>query len=277
MARLPRVGGSGSARPDRVPVLAVLAGLGIVALVLALFWVERRLQPQPTDAVTLCQVNVAPPVVTTIVIDTTDALTRTERAQILQEVERIRDRTPTTSLLEVYRISDRSSDTVAPLLALCNPGDGEDLNELYQNPVLARERWNTEFRERLETALLEILDAPSVPQSPLMESLRALSAEQINRPEFDTSEKRLVVFSDLLQHTSQYSQYTTPNQTFDAFKATGRFEGFQADLRGVSVSIFYITRARTRRLQNMEHVEFWTGYFDACGASVEYVKKILGD
>lgn len=277
MPRLPPARSSGRPDPNRVPVPALLAGLAIVAVAISLVWAYQATRPPATNPENLCRIDQAPPEATTIVIDTTDALAESERAQIVQEIERIREQVPAMGLIEIVQISEDASAAPAPILSLCNPGHGREMNALYQNPKLAEKRWNDAFRSPLELALSQILGASSGRQSPLMESLRRLSAERINRPELDASSKRLVVFSDLLQHTARYSQYGSADYSFERFKASDEFDGLRGDLRQVSVDIFYIARPRTQALQSKQHLQFWVDYFEASGGSVDSVKKILGD
>jgi len=91
-------------------------------------------------------------------------------------------------------------------LNLCKPPSGEDANQLYENPKLLEQRFRERFVQPLEATLNRLLRSEPANSSPIMESLqslvtRALLSSRDERP------LRLVVISDLLQHSETFSFY----------------------------------------------------------------------
>ena len=69
------------------------------------------------------------------------------------------------------------------VIGLCNPGKGDDLNRIYQNPELARKRWEQDFAAVLSAKLDELLAAPDSASSPIFEAVQAVAVRSFNKPE----------------------------------------------------------------------------------------------
>lgn len=231
----------------------------------------------PTDGTTLCRTDMPPPVAHAVILDVTDTLSDGERLEVFNRIERVRSRLPRFGLLELYAI-DSAAAPGSALISICNPGRGEDMNSLYQNPVMAERRWQEDFHGRLEQALDEVVTQQDSRQSRIMESTRAIATQGFGRAALDGSEKRLTIFSDLLQHApGEYSQYQRPLSPYAAFRETTYGHATRVNLSRVHVQIFYIERPSTHHLQDGEHQKFWYDYFQASGAVVDGFTKIFGD
>lgn len=247
----------------------------LAALVVGAWWIGQRTSV-PTDPETLCRTDVPPPVTHAVLIDVTDTLSGGERVQVLNEIERLRVRLPRFALLEIYAI-DSAATPEAALISICNPGRGEDMNSLYQNPAMAERRWEEGFRDRLNQTLDEVVMRSDSQQSLIFEAVRAVATESFGRVVLDGSEKHLTVFSDLLQHApGEYSQYSRPLSDYGNFRQDRYGHATRANLAGVHVRVFYIERPSTHHLQDGSHQKFWFEYFQAGGAVVEGFKKIFG-
>ena len=218
-----------------------------------------------------------PPLTHAVIVDVTDTLSDGERLQVLNEVDRIRSQLPRFALIEVYAIDSALSPGVA-LVSICNPGRGQDMNSLYQNPGMAERRWRQEFRDRLAGTLDAVVAREDSRQSLILESTRVIATHGFGRAALDGSEKHLTVFSDLLQHApGEYSQYSRPLSPYAAFRETRYGHATRVNLSGVHVRVFYIERPSTHQLQDGGHQKFWYDYFQASGAVVEGFKKVFGD
>ena len=249
----------------------------LVALLLGggwLYWKSQSLQVK-TDKATLCPVGRSPVEVLAILLDVSDQLSEPQLLKIQNEVQRLRDSLPVWGLVDVYVVARGGERLAKPVLTLCNPGNGAEMNRLYQNPEMAAERWKafaTKFgdRIRVETGL------PDTDASPIFESIQAISLRTFDRPELDGVPKRLVVVSDLMQNVpGSMSQYQgVPD--FTAFAQSPYFSRIRADLDGVQVTLLYLARSGLP-VQGPAHVAFWGKYFASQGATVQEVKKVFGD
>lgn len=252
----------------------------IGVLVAAIFYAVQlsRSAYVPTDSVSLCRTDIAPPAVTVVLLDLTDALSMEEQIQIGYEFERLRSDMPTHGLLELYFLNRDFENFREPAFSGCNPGDGSEMNSLYQNPELARARWERDFNNRLDDAFSAALDLEDSDRSLIMEAIRHLSVTPFSNPGYDQSEKELVIISDLLQHNpGMYTQYRVPLESFNEFLSSSYFSQTRTDLRGVDIQLIYLDRHKTRRFQSRAHIEFWLDYLSHIGGRVQAIKKILGD
>jgi hypothetical protein len=163
------------------------------------------------------------------------------------------------------------------VIGLCNPGKGDDLNRIYQNPELVRKRWEQDFADVLSEKLDELMAAPDSLRSPIYEAVQAVAVRAFGKPEFDQVPKRLIVVSDLLQNVPEKgSSHYRGVPDFDEFRASAYFSQVRADLRDVHVYLFYMNRS-DHKVQGAEHIRFWEDYFAAQGAEVMAVERIFGD
>jgi hypothetical protein len=228
-----------------------------------------------TDPTSLCPTRKAPTEVLAILLDPSEQFSEPARLQIQNELMRVRSRLPRFGLVEVYTVDRVEQRLPEPIIHLCNPGSGADLNRLYQNPDLARKTWNA-FSGRVGAQIDKEMSGPDRSASPIFEAIQAVALRTFGRPEYDGVPKRLVLVSDLLQHVpGRLSMYATV-PSFDSFRTAPYFADIRANLDGVSVEVLYLTRP-TVATQGREHVRFWEEYFRSQGAVVESVEKIFGD
>lgn len=264
------------ARADKVKtVVAALGTVAVLGIATGLWWFSRSVAV-PVDQVTLCRLDREPPVVLAILLDLTDRLSTLERTQVFNALERAQLEVPVHGLLELYTLTEDASSVSEPKVSVCNPGRGADMNELYQNPKLAEKRWDAAFRGPIVAALESTVESVDSTQSPILEGIRTISASLFTRAEFDRSEKRLVLVSDLLQHSQLTSHYRTQH-TFEQLKAQVGFGSVSAPLSGVRVDVLYISRPGTARLQTRQHIAFWEAFVAENDGELMSVKRVHGE
>jgi hypothetical protein len=255
-------------------VLLALVGVAIAA------YVAGRTSYVATDAATLCPIDGPPAEVVALVLDMSDRLNEVQLLSVRNHLQRLLySELPRFAYVETYAVQDRAGVVAEPVIGLCNPGKGDDLNRVYQNPELARKRWEQDFAGVLSAKLEALLAAPESASSPIYEAIQAVAVRSFGNPSYDGRAKRLVVVSDLLQNVpgkgSGGSHYRgVPD--FDAFRSSPYFSEVRADLSGVHVHLYYMNRS-DQRTQGSEHIRFWEDYFGAQGANVMTVERIFGD
>jgi hypothetical protein len=173
-------------------------------------------------------------------------------------------------------VQDRPGAVAAPIIGLCNPGKGDDLSRIYQNPDLARQRWERDFADVMRATLDALLAAPDSASSPIYEAIQAVAVRTFGRPEYDRVPKRLIVVSDLLQNVPGKGSHYREVPEFDEFRSSAYFSQIHADLGGARVHLYYMNRS-DQSAQGAEHIRFWDDYFAAQGATVMTVERIFGD
>lgn len=260
----PKQGGRTHGTQSRGPSLAsiLIPLMLIIGLVAAISygWYMAKKADIPIDELTNCPTKKSPSAVHVVLIDVTDELSALTREEILQHVQRIQGKVGFLDRIEVFGLGPNNEGVTEPIFAACNPGRGEDMNALYQNPMMAEKKWMA-FDGKMERALAEIVANEESQRSPILEAIRRISVKTFGRPEFDQSEKFLYVFSDLLQHNpGVYSHYKRPLESYEAFLSSGKHPTPQANLTGVQVEFFYLSPQKTRHLQGEEHIRFWESF-----------------
>lgn len=266
----PRRGLSIKTRIAGATVFAVsLVGIG-VALSL-----KSRSVSVPTDPETLCPSKRPPAEVAVILLDVSDRFSEPQRLQIQNHLARFRDSIPRFGLVEVYTVDRLGRRVTEPVTHLCNPGTGTDLNRVYQNPELAKKRWDG-FARKLRSDLNRQISSPALASSPIFEAIQAAAIRTFGNPEYDGVPKRLVIVSDLLQNVPGGLSMYAGVPSFESFKTTPYFSRVRSDLQYVSVLVYYLARPGVAR-QDRAHLAFWEDYFRSQGAEIEAVEQVYGD
>ena len=256
-----------------------IAGAAAVALILivggATLALKGNAATVPTDPNSLCPTKRPPSGVTVILLDVSSRFSEPQRLQIQNELARLRDSIPRLALVEVYTVDKLSRRLTTPISHLCNPGTGAELNQIYQNPQLARKKWEG-FATKLRDAINGEIKSPPQKTSPIFEAIQATALRTFGRPEYDRLPKHLVIVSDLLQHVPGGLSMYKDVPPFDKFKNTDYFARVRTDLRDVSVLVYYLVRPGVKE-QDRKHLDFWEQYFRFQGAEMEPVKKVFGD
>lgn len=273
---------SGSAAPGESTRFGIKARIAAVGLLLVLllatgigFFVKGESGLVPTDATTLCPTKRPPSEIVVILLDVSDEFSEPQRLQIQHYLARIRDSIPRFGLVEVYTVDRLGRRVTEHVTHLCNPGAGDDLSQIYQNPELARKKWNG-FAAKLTADIDRLIRAPRMKTSPIFEAIQATSLRTFGKPEYDGLPKHLVIVSDLMQNLPGGLSMYRAVPAFEKFKNTAYFSRVRAELDGVSVMMYYLIRS-TAPKQTPEHLQFWRDYFRFQGAEIESVNKVFGD
>lgn len=257
-------------------VAAVTALLALVSLGTGAYFLSRA-SHVAIAAETLCPLAEPPTEVVAVLLDMSDRLSEVQLLTVRNHLNRILyGELPRFAFVEVYTVQDRPGAVAEPVIGLCNPGKGEDLSRVYQNPELARQRWERDFADALRAKLDELLAAPDSASSPIYEAIQAVAVRLFGTPAYDGVAKRLIIVSDLLQNVPGKDSHYRAVREFDEFRSSAYFSQVRADLDDVRVHLYYMNRS-DQSVQGAEHIRFWDDYFSAQGAAVMTVERIFGD
>ena len=203
-----------------------------------------------------CLINTASPKTLAILIDSTDEIServaRRAEVEILQEVASLTD----YSMIDLYQIS-QNDNHITPLFRHCRPPTGKNADEFTQNRQLLEARFE-EFQAILNTTLKSLLDQKPAGQSPIIESLQSVAIELAA---VDTESRRILVVSDLIQHSSRLSFYRSRPSIKVYEESLGQIGGGFADLRKTEVRFMVIPRKLpTGSKSSLEN--FWIEWID---------------
>jgi hypothetical protein len=271
--------GAAALAPHRYHLSPEVAGAAAVLTVLLLGGIGLTLKSRavavPTDAATLCPLGRRVSQVTVVLLDVSSRFSEPQRLQIQHQLARLRDSLPRLGLLELYTVDRLARRVTAPVFHGCNPGTGADLNRIYQNPELARKKWNG-FVAKLTAEIDSQIARPASGRSPIFEAIQATALRTFDDPDHDGLPKRLVIVSDLLQNVPGGLDMYQEVPSFRVFRKTAYFSRVRANLRGVAVSIYYLARSGVG-VQGRRHLGFWDAYFRSLGAAVVSAEGVFGD
>lgn len=245
---------SSGATAGQITLIVVLA-TALVLLVGGLIWlvVKARTDYVPRDLATLCPLSVYTSQ-TLILIDTTDALAQVTQTQVLNKLRDVVTAIPKDGLLELRLLGADAAQTRPAMEPLCNPGDGADIDPVTGNPEMAKRRWQTQYAEKVDEALRSSVVGSEQDYSPIMEAIQQIAAEHLTSQHDRSIPSRLVVVSDMIQHTAGYSHYVD-GLSPEAFAAKAR-NRLATDLAGAAVE-FWMVRRSTQKVDAEQLGSFW--------------------
>jgi len=195
-----------------------------------------------------------------IFLDITDPLNPIQHDRLTGLLEDRIKAAKQSTLIAVGAVRAGSEDRGADF-ALCKPLD--EGNEIYQNPEMIEKRYRKEFLDPFNAIVSEMLSSPMANRSPIMESLQALL---VTTPGFVDAEylRRVIVVSDLLQHSDAFSFYRGDN--WESFMRSSNAERLAGRLRDAEVEICHIPRPGAN-VNRREVDDFWNRYFNRAGVS----------
>ncbi|MFY0659003.1 MAG: hypothetical protein JXR15_00820 [Shimia sp.] len=209
---------------------------------------------------------------TAILLDLTDPLNATQQARLKTILADELHNTQRDTMITLGVVSEDESRWGARF-AKCKPATGEYANSLYENPGLIAERYQEEFLNPVNETLAAMLTGEKENQSPIMEAMQSLIAET---PEFTrvSGSKKLIVVSDMLQHSDTLSFYR--RQGWDFFSENVGSHRLAGNLSAVDIEIYLIPRSGPKIPKRQFAEDFWVRYFDRQGARPP-TSRSLGD
>lgn len=249
--------------------------IGIVLSIAAYLYFFASPKVNPPLGEDLCPTGFPPAAYYAILIDTTDPYNTIQRAFIKKHLSAWRDQLPQFSKINVFAVSDAQKDILSPKLSVCNPGKAA--NPLIQNPERIRVRWEEMFVKPFDELVDNLVNCTSEPRSPIMEMIQAVSISTFPENSMGVP-KGLIIISDMLHNTEEYSHYQEAILVFEDFKKSTYFSRVRTDMSEVAVTILYARRdgAEAERVQGRGHARFWDEYFATSGGTVTLIKKIPG-
>jgi hypothetical protein len=226
------------------------------------------------DPATYCPPE-GPQALTAVIIDTTDGLNLVQRTDLVNEIENLIAAIPRFGGLDIYTVHPVEEQPPQPVFHKCNPGRAAEISEWTGNPNMVERNWREGFRQPLESVLADTLSAAEADSSPILESIQWVTINALTAPGRFELPRRLVVVSDLLQHTSGLSHYRGAEE-FEKFAQTPYYRRIRAPLEGVTVDLLMVRRDTRAAVQGPALIRFWTDYFDAQGARALRIVDLAG-
>lgn len=264
--------GTKAKRSEARWVVAGVALLAVAVAVVSLVVYVVVSRDPPVDKTTMCPAA-GPLGHIVLLVDKTDPLNFTQRqAFSVAMKELVETKVPEGHLLSIFVLGEKFEQSAVPLIELCNPGSDLGKSELSENLKRLRKQYEDRFVRPLEEAAKALVSEEPAKASPIFEMLQLVGINGFRRHAVN-GPKRLVLVSDMLHNTPQFSMYTGPVD-FESFESTDYAKRTQAELRDVSVELHYLMT--TPRLQTRRNQVFWERYLERAGARLSEVRRVEG-
>jgi hypothetical protein len=262
-------------RGQRKAWIGIAIIIFVIACIATVFAVKTKIEDQRVvlDPSTLCPVTGSPSYVA-VVFDKTDAYNKIQQQFLKRYFDTFKDSLPVGAQVSLYVIGDNQAEDIKPEFLICKPRTGKDANVYYENPGLIIKRWRNRFVRPLDAAIDDSMASSSSTTSPIMEMLQIVALSAFP-PESEEIPKRIILVSDMLHHTTEWSHYRG-QLDIKRLMSTAYYHKLSTDLHGAEVEIMYIRREGSEALQTKRHALFWADYIDSIGGRVKLIERVDG-
>lgn len=249
-------------------LMMATAGIGVGVWVL-----NKQAEAKPSlDKVTLCPLD-GPKEITAILLDVTDPISDLTATDLRNQFQEIVASVPTGGLIQVYTLTENPSQ-LSQSFSGCNPGDASTVDNWTGNPRLVRERWEKGFQKPLEEIAGRVNEGVAGKQSPILAGIQRINVEAFGSNQYKGIPKHLIVASDLIEHTSVYSMYST-GLDYPKFQKSGAPDQFRTDFNGTSVRLLEFQRPGMK-FDSFQLAEFWTRWIVSNDGTLDKFTRLEG-
>jgi hypothetical protein len=254
-----------------------LAVTGIVALLGAVgagfWWVQQeRAERDRIDSETLCPKD-GPTAITAVLVDRTDSLNEIQAEALARLIRNWAEDVPKDGAFHVYEVG-RGGRLLAPVVAVCNPGTGDEESALVANKKMLRARYEAKYSKPVEAMIDAMRQDSQANTSPIMEGIQAIAVEDFGPERTKRLEvKRLYIVSDLLQNGSGFNAYASVPKLADFLKSSAG-HSLAAPLDGVKTWLYVVNRNSPKQTGAL--LEFWLDWLATQGADVQEKRNVPG-
>ncbi len=240
----------------------------------------------------LCPIDPKPQHTTVLLVDTSDPLALKHREKLRTLIRELQDPSDAEGNYASHKIEPGEELVVyelaadlaelEPAIRVCNPGGNPDtrtiVDDLTSGRTIELRRWN-DFRARLER-LFDQQGQSTLPRSLILETIGVVTARHassLRALDQNTHRMHLILYSDLLQHSSagglsHYGPYPQP----EALLTQAGLRHLKSDLSAVDVSIYRLERNSidAARWQTKEHYYWWEDLVHTFGGQVIWIESI---
>ena len=257
-------------------VAIVILSVVLVAVLAGVFWFWVRATDAfvEIDEATLCPKKGAT-AQTVVLLDTTDALSRVTQSEVLNRLDDLTAALPRGGLIDI-RVLNEDPNKTQSVLTLCNPGAGDDIDPMIGNPELAKRRWDDRFAGPVAQALNASVNGATQNFSPILAALQQIAAERLSSAAQQAVPNRIVVVSDMLEHTSYYSHFRDGRGVSTFFETYEEMVGdrYLTDLHGAEIDFWMVMRDRPD-IDVTALAEFWLQWADSSNGR-GHVVRLMG-
>jgi hypothetical protein len=221
------------------------------------------------DSITFCEAETVS-ATTVLLIDKTGGFSPNQKRILMRAVEAEIEKLETDKRLTVYEVDDGLYEGLSkPVFDRCRPKDGTDVNQLVENREMIEKSFNEDFLDKIQLITSTLDEKSDAKISPIIESLSDIST--LYKIDSHINVERLVVISDLLQHSPDISFYKSNIKDIEI----DDIASFLPDLFGVDVQVYWIQRENNeQKIQNSGLMHWWERTFEAATVNNLSITKV---
>ncbi|MCK5354115.1 MAG: hypothetical protein KAJ63_03280, partial [Methyloprofundus sp.] len=210
-----------------------------------------------------------------LVFDKTDTYNKIQQSFLRRFFSEFKAGLVPGTRISIYVIDGQKDKEIAADFVVCAPRTGRDANAFYENPKRIQQRWQQQFEQPLDQAIEGFMQMAEAESSPIMEIFQPISLSAFPVGNSSRVDKQIILISDMLQHTPEWSHYRG-QVDFSVLQKTAYYQRINTDLHNAKVSILYVRREGMEKLQNKRHAFFWADFIKSIGGQVTVIEKIDG-
>jgi hypothetical protein len=221
------------------------------------------------DEKTGCLVQQAPSSATVVLIDNTDPFSASQIEAFKHELAGVHDAVTPWGMLTVASIGVQLPGRI--IFSRCSPEKALDLVESIRRNedwLALKKQYEDQFQQPVQALIDRMPLTTTTPRSPILQTLADV-IHQLGPYWKDAPKRVLIIFSDLLENTQEFSQYDDESSRIgfaQARKSVSYIRNLHLDLQKTDIRIFYLTgRVHNAALQGSAHQKFWHELFTSYG------------
>jgi hypothetical protein len=220
------------------------------------------------DKETLCELDVVSNT-TLILFDKTGGFSANHKRIVSRAITAEVDKIVVGDRLTIYEVDDKEYMGLSkPIFDSCRPKNSTETNALYENEQMVTKTFNVHFLDKLKAITANLDNTENAISSPIIESLNDISA--LYNLESSLRFTKLIIVSDLLQHSENFSFYKTNLKDIDKEKRS-----LMPDLFGIDVQVFWLQRSNEEQtIQNSGLLQWWEKVFETTGVKDLSIMKV---
>lgn len=208
-----------------------------------------------------------------IVLDITGRYSLIQHKTIRQAIENEVKDLALDEQLQLYFITDSVVAGVKPLMEVCNPGKGENVDGLTGNKRLIKKKWEDKLYNPLNKILSDFDANPTIAaKSPILETIQMINNLSLKKSKEGTK-TRFTIMSDFIQNSDDYSFFRNKIENF--WNSNYRHKIY-TKFDDVDVKLMFIRRNGREEYLSEKYLDFWKKIFEESGSKKVTVERIEG-
>ena len=259
-------------KKDKNAYLFAGLGVGVIAIIatVSIYLVtQSSLQTVETDEASGCPTNNSDLSGHTVFLfDGTDESSYPQKEKVRADIKNQILSLPEYHKISLYVIHQDVKTTGAALISLCTP---RQFKAERDNKFTFGSEF---FAKQLQKALASVdetvnqtLQQGEMPSSPILESLLIIQIDAFEKLNLKSSATRhLIIYSDMLHHTREFSLYQLKSQNYNTFSSTTYAQKSLPTMRKIEITVNLLMHSPEKQGKPLEI--FWRELFAESGGKV---------